>query len=120
MGRLTPAHYQDAVYWSFSGVDNYGEVKVSSPIALKVRWEDTQSEIASPEGDTIRSDAQVYVDRVIAEGSMLWKGHIDDLPSPVTNVKKVVASSDIPNIKGRANEYRLDVVKFGDSLPTVE
>ena len=40
MSIITRMRKQDAVYWAYSGLDEFGQVEVGDPAEIKVRWED--------------------------------------------------------------------------------
>ena len=118
MGLETGSLHQKAVLWTFASYDSNGEPKVSSPTEISCRWEDVTKQIMG-DGDTpIAIDAEVWVDRVIAKGSMLWKGALTALPSPVTAVMEVVGLDVIPDIKGRLFERVAYARRYKESLPT--
>lgn len=119
MSLETSDRNQKAVYWAASGTDMFGNRTVSSPIELKVRWESKTQEITNSGSEIVASDAFVVVDRDIEEGSILWLGKLSSVPSPVTNLKKVVAFSSIPDVKGKNFRRVAYLAKHGDSLPTV-
>jgi len=112
--------FQDAVLWAAGSIDNYGQYQVQSPVEIKVRWEDVQEEIGDPAGGTVITSSRVFVDRVIAVGSLMWEGKLEDLPTPVTNLKRVASYSKIPDIKGRNDRRFVQLVTYSDSLPSVE
>jgi hypothetical protein len=73
----------------------------------------------SEDGELIPVNGEVWVDREIAIGSMLWKGDLENLPSPATAIYVVIAYSETPDIKGRVYERVVSVQRFKNSLPTV-
>lgn len=110
---------QFAVLWAFSTLDNYSEVKVSSPIQICCRWEFDRSEFLDDTSSQQAVAAELWVDRSIAIGSILWKGKKKDLPSPVTALYQVVEYVEIPGIKARGFERRVLLSRYKESLPTV-
>lgn len=120
MGRLTGRHRrQDAVLWAIAGKDKFSAPKVSSPIALKVRWIDKQSESLDANNQVIRSDVTVKTNREIGVGSILWKGKLADVPSPAINLYQVIGSRTVPNVKNRETRYTVFLIRYSDTLPTV-
>lgn len=120
MGRLTGRHRrQNVVLWAIAGKDNFSAPKVSSPIALKVRWIDKQMETLDADNNVVRSDVMVKADREIAIGSIMWKGKLADVASRTTSLYQVIQSRVIPNIKNRETRYTVFLIRFGETLPTV-
>lgn len=124
MPSFTKAHLKDdAVLWTKTG--NYsddGKVLLNSAVAIKVRWEQKSGEFISPDGATIGYDDVVYVNQEIEEGSIMWKGKLEDLPSPnssITDLRQVIKYEGIPDVKGRVQMRRVILMKHSDSLPTV-
>lgn len=118
MTRLSKARlHQKAVYWAADGHDDYGDVKVAAPVNINVRWEERQSEVLDSDGNTIRIDAVVVVDREMAAGGILWLGEEADLPDSPTNLKQVVIYSTIPDVKGREFRRVVKLIKYSNELP---
>ena len=76
---------QTAVYWELSAFefDNYGQPIPTSPIEIKVRWEDVGEEFINEIGTTQLSRARVYVDRDVEVGGILMLGTEDDITDSV-------------------------------------
>ena len=113
---------QDAVYWAPSGVDNYGDDKLATGIALKVRWQTKSGEVVDAFGNTIATDSVVAVGQAVEVGGILWKGKLADLPSPVTGVtdlKEIVTYDEVPDVKNRATRRVVKLMKHSDKLPTL-
>lgn len=113
------SRYQKAVHWPLYGYDGNGEPTVSSPQEITCRWEDVTRQIMGDNGTPIAIDAEVWVDTDVAEGSMMWKGQLIDLPDPATDIMEVVGHDEIPDVKGRVSETVLYLKRYRDSLPTV-
>ena len=107
---------QFAVYVAATGVDDYGDKTGAAAIEIKVRWEKGLSEIVDSFGNTISIDATVVVDRVIAIGSTMWQGKLEDYPATSADLRKVVVYKEIPDTKGR--EFRRVVLlrKLSDEV----
>ena len=118
-GLETSSLHQKAVLWSRTGHDANGEPVVSNPVEISCRWERSQREMLDEQDTTIAIDREVWVDRDIAVGSMLWEGALKDLPSPATGILQVIAATKIPDIKGRVFERTVLVRRYKESLPTV-
>jgi hypothetical protein len=115
----TGSLYQKAVLWAFASYDSNGEPVVSYPVEISCRWESVTKEIVSENNTLIAVDAEIWVSQEIAKGSMLWKGTLAALPSPVTAVMEVVGFDIIPDIKGRLFERVAYARRFKESLSTV-
>jgi hypothetical protein len=97
---------QDAVLWTFTGEDEFGNKTYADPVQIKVRWEDKTEQFLDRKGNTQVSRAQVYVDRKIEERSALWKGTLAEVEStadPFANdgAYEVRAYSEQPDFKAR-------------------
>ena len=110
---------QKAVLWAATGVDDYGEHKVSAAVEIRVRWEEKRREGVNPNGNTIAVEATVVVDRVIAIGSIMWLGKKADLADPPVNLKQVMGRGEIPDTKGRKTRRTVLLVRHSNELPTV-
>lgn len=71
--------YQAALLWMATGVDAYGQVTVNpTPLEIRVRWNNTQSERTDRDGNTITLDATVVVSRIQPPiGSQMWLGDLE-------------------------------------------
>jgi len=69
---------QTAVYWPLTSVefDGYGQPVPSTPIEIKVRWEDVCEEFLDANGTMQLSKAKVYVDRDVEVGGILMLGEL--------------------------------------------
>jgi hypothetical protein len=112
--------FQKAVLWMASATETNtsGERKVnSSKVEISVRWENSQQETTDGRGNTVSTIAKIWVDRDIEEGSILWLGKLRELPSTLSNLKKVVNFTKTPDIKGREFERTCTLAHHGDTLP---
>ncbi len=81
---------QTAVYWSLASIEygDYGRPKITTPVEIKVRWEDGGEEFLDNSGTKQLSRARVYVDRDVEVGGILMLGELDsgvDESNPKTN-----------------------------------
>ena len=109
--------HQKAVLYTLSDRDNYGRVTLNAGKEISVRWENKQSEVLDSQGVSIATDTVVYVNQDIDIGSILWLGKKIDLPSTPTELKQVISSQKIPDVKNRAFRRRLMLMKYSDDLP---
>lgn len=107
---------QTAVVWltPIGGSFNaYGESQIGEASEILVRWEDEKSEVGKK--------ATVYVSQEIPEGSVMWKGRLNQLPaSPEKpkNLMQVVQYNEIPDVKGRSIQRVVRLVLLGSQLPS--
>jgi len=107
--------YQDAMLRSASGYDEYGNPKVTTAAAIKVRWEQVNREFVNSQGNTIGVDAEAVVDRDIPVGSAMWLG---TTVKPSSDIRYVVGYAEIPDIKNRHSRRVVYLSRSSDSLPT--
>lgn len=69
---------QKAVLWVPNGVNKYGEKTFADPIEISVRWNTQRRATLDGKGNTVMLDATAVVDRVIAIGSEMWLGELED------------------------------------------
>lgn len=118
----TDYRFQCCVFWERIGDDAYGHPLLSSPIELRVRWENVQVEFLTPDGQPIKVDALVIVTRDIPVGSILWLGRLSDLEDQQTNITNLmlcIGMDNIPDIKGRVFRRTARMKRYTDNLPTV-
>lgn len=113
---------QKAVLWTVSGVDSYSRPTLSVGIEIPVRWVHKKTESLDLKGRVVSSDATVIVDREIAIGSIVWKGELTNLPSPVSSVTdlyEVMDYRESPDIKGRYFRRTIILMRYGNTLPQI-
>jgi len=118
---------QRAVLWMSSGVDNYGKFTVTTPVEIDCRWEEKRHQSMAPDNTVIAADSTVYVDRVVRQGSIMWKGTLKEwtklLTTPAaTNprwLKEVSSYNEIPDIKGRKVQRTVTLTHYNEQLPTI-
>lgn len=113
---------QVAVLWPAMGTDRYGQVKVGSPVEIAVRWEWTQTETVSPDGQAIVSEANVVVDRDVAEGSCLWEGSLEDWHTTGSlaegnRLQQVIAFRRTPDLRNKSIRRVAMTHRYKDTLP---
>jgi hypothetical protein len=127
MPRLwTASLKQNAVLWSAaysSGGDpvtiSTGQQKVNAAVALKVRWEEKETDSLDADGNTIRLDGVVVVDRDVTIGSILWLGDKKTMPTAPTDLHEVVTFNKTIAIKGKRYRRVCGVQRYSDSLPPI-
>lgn len=121
MGRLTGKHRrQNAVYWARTGEDKFNKPILTTPIPLKVRWEEKQIESLDANNQVIKTDVVVNTDRLLEIGSIVWKGSIRNVPdTPTSGLYKVVFRNVIPNLKNTETRYDVFLSRYTSTMPTV-
>ena len=98
---------QEAVWWSRSGNDRYGDPTFSSGVAVTCRWEDKYQLVHNVQGEEISISGTVIVDREMEVGDILWSGSSGsaDLDNPRNNVgySEVVMFNSTPNYRVSEN-----------------
>lgn len=115
----------DAVLWESTGVtDDYGELIVSSPVEIKVRWNWKRSQTVNARGIPIATDAQVVAAQDIALGSEMWKGTLEDWYATGSagdnaDILYVATEGNVDDLKGRITRREYGLSRFRDNpLPT--
>jgi hypothetical protein len=107
---------QDAVYWAFTGVDEFNHPTYAAPVLVKVRWEERSEQYLARENRTLTSKAMVNTDVDITEGGAL-------LLLPAGVVDGGFDPSDLPNPGNPFDNSQYgpawEVQRF-DKLPTID
>lgn len=111
--------HQTAVLWEATGFDEFGNVTVSSPVELKVRWQSIRQELTQTDGTVKATDSSVVVNRQITEGSIMRLGTLATTPNPPTNLKRVVRYNETPSLKNRFVRQTVDLETAKGVLPTL-
>lgn len=110
MSIIKKMRKQNAVYWAFDKVDQFGKKSFISPVQIKCRWDGVIEEFLDSTGEIRMSKAKVYVDRDTPVGGVLMLGLIADITDSV-NIKENEGAWEIrrfdttPNLK--ATEFLL-------------
>lgn len=114
---------QDAVYWAWSGKDIQGTPTVSTGIALRVRWEEKQSQMLDSQGRTISVDAQVVVNREVLVESIMWLGKLGALsgtpPTPTSKIFQIAAYDRVPDIDNSYTRRTVGLRRYHDTMPSI-
>lgn len=114
-----------AVMWEKTGEDDYNNIEVASPVEIRCRWEIDRRETKDAKGNTVTLSAVAFVDREIPINSILWNGRLSDLTgtgtsaNPNDDLHQVVNNDTIPDIKGRAVQRTVEMMRYSKSLPFV-
>ena len=111
--------YQYIVYWEADAFDGLGQPTVKAPVELKVRIEKGLSETVDPQGNKIASNMEMNVSQAIVNGSLIWIGKLEDLPSPVPELLQVIDYNEIPNTRARKFDRWIKVMKHSNKDPVL-
>lgn len=93
MSIYTKILRQAAVWWSKGSnlPDDFGATQFSEPVEIKCRWDVSRAQVLRSDGQTLLSEAQVFVDRDMQEGDVLWLGELVDVVDAVVPLKNPLA-----------------------------
>lgn len=114
----TLSRCQKAVVWDADEPDSYGRMGVGTAREITVRWVEHRRQGTDAQGNTISYDATVITNERIEVGSAMWLGKLADLPASPTDVFRVVAYDETPDIKARNTSRQVSLVRLRDGLPT--
>ncbi len=97
---MLPFKFQTATYWGAPVPDGYGGSTFTTPISIKVRWEEKQEEFLTSFGQPVFSQAVVRTDIDIDIGGYLFLGSssIAD-PTSVEGAFPVKRFSKTPDLR---------------------
>lgn len=117
MALLVRMLKQQAVYWAPASVDHFGKLQYAAPITVKVRWEDTNNEVLTADGEKTISAARVFanLNDLQLRGVLLLlpKGqglsYIQDQNNPFNNTdsfgtplaRRIIKFDKMPDLKNR-------------------
>lgn len=110
--------FEKTVLWVFQNAGEFGQPKHSTPVEIMARWDGTTREVKGPGGTPVAIDSELIVDREIPIESLVWKGPLASLPSPVTNVMQVITTDTTRDVKNRAVHYVASLMRYGNALPS--
>lgn len=119
---------QRAILWEWQEVDDHNEVIVGRPVELWVRWNNTQSDMLTPEGNKIAVDAKVTTPREIPVGSIMWEGGFGDISGtgtgtdqvPETGLMQVKVAQESMDLRGQVCRYEYGLVFFRHTMPVIQ
>ena len=106
------------VVWQRSDTKTrHGQPRVSSPVNVRCRWNISDQVNPTQEMATEQYPRSVPVGIEVVLGSFVWgPGKIADLPASPTYFE-VIASSKVPDLKGRHYSYNISLQKASKTLP---
>lgn len=111
--------HQTAAYWEAAGAGEDGVQRVKEPVDIKVRWRYNHRESINAQGEVVAVNASIVSDFLIPAGSILRLGTVAEATATPGDFMYVLASSKTPDIKNRFNRYTADLMRYGESLPSL-
>jgi hypothetical protein len=109
MSIISRMRKQKCVWWKKKDQPNLlGEDIYEAPEVIDCRWQDSFESVLTPEGKTITSAHEVFVDRDLSIGDMLLKGSTipeDHQTIPNHLAKRIVSKKAIPNLRNTETLY---------------
>lgn len=101
---------QKALLFEVVGVDEFNEPLISDPIELDVRWVWKATQMPGPNGNPVRVDSTVILDREVPIGSTMVESTLEDWYGTGSaegqhTIMEVVAMGITPDIKNRNVRY---------------
>lgn len=115
-----------AVSSTTRGVDAYSQPTLTTPVEIRVRWDDTKRERIDPEGNRVVVDATALVDRDIEVGSEMWKGALSDWygtglgQDENTEIMVVKTFNATPDVRNRYVTREVGLMKKSLTFSTAE
>ena len=81
MSHLSNRLIHKAVYWEPTGKDKYGNATYAAARQIDCRWVVIQQQFNDPAGNTVVSNAVVYVGEELKFQGVLWQGLLADVAS---------------------------------------
>ncbi len=107
MTLVTRHLHQDATYWAQASVDGAFDPTFSSPVALKVRWENRTMKFIDAKGAERDSRAIVYLSTDVALGDFLLEGTSSASdPTTVDDAFEVRDFRTVPSVGNTETERR--------------
>lgn len=88
-------------YWEITGAtDRYGKPLLTSPVQIKCRWEDKQSQIISKHGTEIISKTRIFTRTSLNIDGYVAKGVVADAdPRPLDTAFEIQQVSTTPDLR---------------------
>lgn len=85
----------DATYWPAGANDGFGGVTYGTPVALKVRWQDSNELFKDATGQEFMANAVIYTAHGVELKGMFAKGTHTTIPDRAKEVKVVYTTSNL-------------------------
>ena len=116
LSQVTLIHW--CVVWQRVDTETrYGKARVSAPINVRCRWQDTDQSGPSQEVTQEQYPRSIFVGQEVQLGSYIWgPGKIKDLPAAPVYFE-VVGKDKTPDLKSRHYSHRVSLQKASKTLP---
>ena len=111
---------QDAILWRYSSKDDYNRPVVKQPEEVKVRFKLGQVQSTDAKGSVISYDGSAVTEETYPIDSILWIGKLSDMPAAPTPLYQVKSYRETPDLKGRETKFTAMLMRYTDTLPTIE
>lgn len=114
-----------AILWRFSDrKDDYNRPIVSQYEEVMINFSlgraKTRTESRDAKSSVISYDATAITEETYPIDSILWIGELRDMPEKPTPLYQVKGYSESNDIKNRETKYRANLMRYTDTLPTIE
>lgn len=111
--------HQSAVLWASDGSTNdKGRQTVGAATDISCRWQEEVHEVVGPDGEPQQATHKVFINQDITLGSIMRQGTVATLPTPLTNLFKVIGYGESPDIRGRDPVRYVSLAAHNNRLPT--
>lgn len=98
---------QKVTWWQSQGNDGFGGTTYASPVVIKARWEDRSELFYDQQGEEVRSESVVFVDRDLSEGDYVYLGVSGSGdPTAVSGARVVRNFRKLPGLRANVFERR--------------
>lgn len=111
MSIVVKMRKQRATWWARLEPDQFGNFAFAEPVEIKCRWDDSQGQQRTRDGEIVEARSVAYVDRIMRLGDRLKEGEMDSEtftnPMDDKDTMEIVGFSKNPDIKNRRGKTLL-------------
>lgn len=111
---------QDAILWRRSGTDDYNRPVLSALEEIKVRFKLGNTKSVTKDGSVIGYDASMVTEETYPIDSIVWVGELKGMPESPTPLYQIKSYREVTDVKGRETRYTAMLMRYTDTLPTLE
>lgn len=109
-----------AILWRYSSKDDYNR-PINRPYEeVMINFSLKRRQSTDAKGSVISYDATATTGETYPIDSILWIGELKDMPESPTPLYQVKGYSEMSDVKNRETKYKADLVRYTDTLPTIE